>query len=124
MPSAHRDDDAARRAAAAGARARALQTGTEGDGPPELDVAALRYDGAQDAAPTLVARGSGWTAQRILELAKEHDLPIKRDPTLVSILGALDVGAEIPPDLYGVIAEVLAWAYYTDQQAASARRAA
>ena len=78
----------------------------------------------QENAPKLIARGRGHTAKRILELAKEHDLPIRRDPTLVSILGALDVGAEIPPDLYGVIAEVLAWAYHADQQVGEQRRAA
>jgi flagellar biosynthesis protein len=92
--------------------------------PPDVEVAALRYDTDQENAPKLVARGRGHTAQRILELAKEHDLPIRKDPTLVSILGALDVGAEIPPDLYGVIAEVLAWAYHSDQQMGQQRRAA
>lgn len=92
--------------------------------PPDVEVAALRYDTESENAPRLVARGRGHTAQRILELAAEHDLPIRKDPTLVSILGALDVGAEIPPDLYGVIAEVLAWAYHTDQQVGAQRRAA
>ena len=89
---------------------------------PDVEVAALRYDAQEDHAPTLVARGKGHAAARILELAEQHDLPVRRDPTLVSILGALDVGAEIPPDLYGVIAEVLAWAYHTDQAAADRRR--
>jgi flagellar biosynthesis protein len=90
----------------------------------DMEVAALRYDDGQEHAPRLVARGKGQTAQRILELAEQHDLPVTRDPTLVSILGALDVGAEIPPDLYGVIAEVLAWAYHTDKAAADQRRRA
>lgn len=89
--------------------------------PPDVEVAALRYDSETEHAPRLVAHGRGHSAQRILELAEQHDLPVRRDPTLVSILGALDVGAEIPPDLYGVIAEVLAWAYHTDQSAAAAR---
>lgn len=84
-------------------------------------VAALRYDTATDAAPRLVARGAGHTAAKILELAREHDIPIRKDPTLVGILGALDVGAEVPPDLYGVIAEVLAWAYHTDKLAGDRR---
>lgn len=92
--------------------------------PPDIEVAALRYDAGEDNAPVLLARGKGHTAARILELAEQHDLPVRRDPTLVSILGALDVGAEIPPDLYGVIAEVLAWAYHADQAAADQRRRA
>lgn len=91
------------------------------DIPPDVEVAALRYDTQHEHAPRIVAHGRGHTAQRILELATEHDLPIRRDPTLVSILGALDVGAEIPPDLYGVIAEVLAWAYHTDKAVESTR---
>jgi flagellar biosynthesis protein len=90
--------------------------------PPDLEVAALSYDASEDHAPRLVAHGRGHTAQRILELAEQHDLPVRKDPTLVSILGALDVGAEVPPDLYGVIAEVLAWAYHADQAAAEDRR--
>ena len=94
------------------------------DAVPDVEVAALRYEAGEDHAPVLLARGKGHTAARILELAEQHDLPVRRDPTLVSILGALDVGAEIPPDLYGVIAEVLAWAYHTDQAAADQRRRA
>jgi flagellar biosynthesis protein len=85
-------------------------------------AAALSYDRQQDNAPRLVAHGSGHIADRIMEIAAEHNLPIRNDPTLVSILGALDVGAEIPPDLYGVIAEVLAWAYQTDQVAGRRRQ--
>lgn len=92
------------------------------DGAPVAQAAALRYESGVDAAPKLVARGEGTVAERILELAREHDLPVRKDPTLVSILGAVDVGAEIPPDLYGVIAEVLAWAYRTDRLAGDRHR--
>ena len=100
-------------------------TPTDGTDAPDLEVAALRYDSGEDHAPKLVARGRGHMAQKIMELAEQHDLPVTKDPTLVSILGALDVGAEIPPDLYGVIAEVLAWAYNADKQVAErSRRAA
>ena len=98
------------------ARLRQRDAGPEGV--PNLEVAALRYEQGEDHAPKMIARGKGHTAQKILELAEQHDLPVTQDPTLVSILGALDVGAEIPPDLYGVIAEVLAWAYYVDKDAA------
>lgn len=97
----------------------ASRAGRDVDAPPDLEVAALRYDSGQDNAPKVVAHGKGHTAQKILELAEQHELSVKKDPTLVSILGALDVGAEIPPDLYGVIAEVLAWAYQTDKNAAA-----
>lgn len=99
-------------------RARAEQQGSD------FEVAALGYEAGTDHAPKLLAHGKGHAARRILELAEEHDLPIRQDPTLVSILGALDVGAEIPPDLYGVIAEVLAWAYHVDNAAAPSHRRA
>lgn len=87
-----------------------------------IEAAALGYDAsAGDSAPRLLARGRGRIAERILDIADEFDVPIRRDPTLVSILGAIDVGREIPPDLYGVIAEVLAWAYRTDRLAGERR---
>ncbi|MCW2959883.1 MAG: hypothetical protein JWM90_270 [Thermoleophilia bacterium] len=98
------------------------RSAAQGDGPPEMEVAALRYDAGEHHAPQLVARGKGHTAQKILDLAAEHDVAIRKDATLVAVLGALDVGAEIPPDLYGVIAEVLAWAYHADQKAGTKRR--
>jgi flagellar biosynthesis protein len=83
-----------------------------------IEAAALGYNAVGgDYAPRLLASGKGRVAEKILELAEQYDLPIHRDPTLVSVLGALDVGTEIPPDLYGVIAEVLAWAYQTDMLA-------
>lgn len=105
-------------------RVRRREDASETDAPPDIEVAALGYEAGENHAPVVLARGKGHTAARILELAEQHDLPVRRDPTLVSILGALDVGAEIPPDLYGVIAEVLAWAYHSDQAAADRRRAA
>ncbi len=97
--------------------------GTDADGSAaNFEVAALRYDAGEDHAPKLVAHGRGHMARKLLDLAEQHDLPVTKDPTLVSILGALDVGAEIPPDLYGVIAEVLAWAYHADKAAADPRQ--
>jgi flagellar biosynthesis protein len=93
---------------------RPARPGDEG----RLQAAALRYDPGKENAPRMVARGAGLSAEKILELARTNDVPVHKDPTLISILGALDIGAEVPPDLYGVIAEVLAWAYRTDRVAA------
>lgn len=84
------------------------------------EAAALGYRSGVDGAPRLLAHGRGAVADRLLELAAEADVPITKDPTLVSVLGALDVGAEVPPDLFGVIAEVLAWAYRVDRAAGEA----
>jgi len=81
-------------------------------GPPDRKRAvALRYRTGEDPAPRIVAAGSGPLAERILALAKEHDLPLREDPDLVEALAVLDLGAMIPSELYEIIAEVLAWAY-------------
>jgi flagellar biosynthesis protein len=72
---------------------------------------AVRYRGEEAPAPRVVAAGSGPVAERILALAREHDLPLREDPDLVEALAALELGAMVPAELYGVIAQVLAWAY-------------
>ena len=75
---------------------------------------ALRYtDG--DRSPTVVATGAGQIAKRILELAKEHGVPIREDEGLVDILSKLDLGFEIPPETYRAVAEILAFLYRTDE---------
>ena len=72
---------------------------------------ALRYDAERDRAPTIVAKGSGFLAERIIELAKEHGVHLHGDPDLVAVLSKLNADAEIPPDLYRAVAEVLAFVY-------------
>ncbi len=72
---------------------------------------ALRYRDDADAAPRVMAKGSGHVAQRILELAEEHDIPIRDDPDLVQSLAQLDLGQVIPAELYPAVAEVLAYVY-------------
>lgn len=79
-------------------------------------AAALAYDQERDRAPKVVAAGSGKLAEQIIALAKEHNIPTYEDPVLVACLQALDVGAEIPPELYRVVAEVLAYIYRVSQR--------
>lgn len=74
-------------------------------------AAALRYDPKRDSAPKVVARGSGYVAERIEALAREHHIPLHEDPNLVDVLEAMDVDTEIPPALYRAVAEVLAFVY-------------
>lgn len=74
-------------------------------------AAALGYDAEKDEAPKLLAKGTGELAERIIALAKEHGIPIKEDPDLIAVLAKLDVGKEIPPELYRVVAELLAFVY-------------
>lgn len=77
---------------------------------------ALRYRPGEDEAPRVVATGAGQVAQRIIDLAEEHGVPIQRDPVLVQALSMLDLHAEIPEQLYTAVAEVLIWAWQLDRQ--------
>jgi flagellar biosynthesis protein len=79
--------------------------------PPRRRAAALRYEPERDRAPRLVARGDGHVASRIVEIAREHGIPIHEDRALVDLLARLDVGTEIPPELYRVVAEIIAFVY-------------
>jgi flagellar biosynthesis protein len=72
---------------------------------------ALRYQPARDQAPVVSAKGQGRLADKIIALAQEHGVPIKEDPDLVEVLARLEVDQEIPPDLYLVVAEMLAFVY-------------
>ena len=74
---------------------------------PPLAVA-LHYDGG--GAPRLVAKGGGEVAERILEVAREHGVPLHEDPALARALARLELGEEIPRALYQAVAEVLAFA--------------
>ena len=73
------------------------------------NAVALRYDGA--GAPRVVAKGRGDLAERILEVAREHDVPLHTDDGLAELLAQIELGDEIPPDLYLAVAQVLAFAY-------------
>ena len=72
---------------------------------------ALGYDVDRNSAPKVLAKGAGHVAERILELAKEHDIPIRQDADLVQALAKLDLGEAIPKELYPAVAEVLAYVY-------------
>jgi len=75
------------------------------------DVAvALKYDGQH--APKVTAKGAGITAEKILEIAEEHDIPLQNQPELASILAQVPLGEEIPQNLYVAVAEVISFAYF------------
>ncbi|HIJ22500.1 MAG: flagellar protein FhlB [Gammaproteobacteria bacterium] len=75
-----------------------------------LDLAvALRYEG--DGAPRVTATGKGLIAEQIIEIAKEHDVPLYEEPELVQLLSAVELNNEIPETLYIAVAEVIAFAY-------------
>ncbi|MFH2065760.1 MAG: EscU/YscU/HrcU family type III secretion system export apparatus switch protein [Pseudomonadota bacterium] len=72
---------------------------------------ALKYDPEKGKAPRVTAKGQGLVAERIIQLAKEHGIPVKDDPDLVEVLSGLELDSEIPPNVYVVVAELLAFAY-------------
>lgn len=72
---------------------------------PKIAVA-LQYDPAEEA-PKVIASGKGLIADRILETAKESDVPVYEDEGLAKTLSKLELGEAIPPELYGVVAEIL-----------------
>ena len=59
----------------------------------------------------MTALGRGLLAERLIEEAKRHGIPIRENPDLVQILLELDLGQEIPPDLYQAVAEILIFVY-------------
>lgn len=72
---------------------------------------ALKYDASTSSAPTLVAKGHGDIAKQILQLAEANDVLIHQSPELIEVLIRLELGDEIPEELYRAIAEVIAFAY-------------
>ncbi len=77
---------------------------------------ALAYDPPKDRAPRISAKGSGLIAEKILQLAKKHGIPIHEDPEMVNLLSRLDIEEEIPPELYVAIAEILAFIYSVNKR--------
>jgi len=79
--------------------------------PTELAVA-LKYDHEIMAAPKVVAKGAGFIAQRIRDLANENGVPIvERKPLAQALYQACDIGDYVPPELYRAVAEVLAYVF-------------
>lgn len=74
-----------------------------------LKAIALKYDG--ENAPVITATGEADVAQEIIRIAEEFNVPLREDVMLADVLSQLDLGDEIPPLLYRVIAEVIAYAY-------------
>jgi flagellar biosynthesis protein len=70
-------------------------------------AAVIRYDRDNDRAPTVVAQGRGEVAEKIIAKAREHDIPLQEDALLLENLLELDLGSNVPPQLYQVVAEVL-----------------
>lgn len=72
-----------------------------------LEAAAIQYQAGQDSAPRIIGIGQGHVAEKMLEAAQEHDIPVVEDSDLSQVLQMLSIGDAIPEELYQVIAEVL-----------------
>ncbi|MBY0382110.1 MAG: EscU/YscU/HrcU family type III secretion system export apparatus switch protein [Xanthobacteraceae bacterium] len=66
---------------------------------------ALHYD--KKGAPRVVAKGRGTIAAKIVEVAQEHDVPIQENEVLAGALSNVEIGDEIPAELYKAVAQVL-----------------
>ena len=88
--------------------------------PPRTSAVALRYHPQApylDLAPRLVAKGEGLLADRILLLARQHGIPVERDPNLLAALEPLEVNRVLPPELFKAVAIMLAALYRANGQA-------
>ncbi len=72
---------------------------------------ALKYEPQIDSAPRIIAKGRGFIAELIKEIAIKYDIPIYEDKLLVELLEKIEINYEIPEFLYEVIAELLAFTY-------------
>ena len=76
----------------------------------------LKYSGGSNHAPKVTAKGQGWVAEKIIAMAQQQNIPIKKDKDLVELLEKIDVGREIPESLYKLVAELLAWVYQINNE--------
>jgi flagellar biosynthesis protein len=84
---------------------------------PSLAVA-LAYE--KPDAPRVVAAGRGWLGEKIVETARAHGVPLRRDPALAEALSTVELDMEIPEELYRAVAAVIAFVLRTN--AAASRR--
>lgn len=77
---------------------------------------AITYDREVHDAPIVSAKGTGDIADSIIKEAQKHGIPTQEDPSLVEMLSVLELGQQIPPELYQVTAEILAFVYRMDQR--------
>lgn len=74
-------------------------------------AAALKYDMKIDNAPKLVAKGKGQTASNIIKIAKDNNIPVKKDEDLIELLSQIDIDKEIPGSMYKAVAEIFSFIY-------------
>ena len=88
----------------------------------EAEIAvALKYNTEKDAAPRVVAKGMRLKAEKIREIAKQYNIPVMKNVNLANALYRVDVGQEIPEELYDAVAEVLNFVFALQREQAGGR---
>lgn len=82
---------------------------------PDMAIA-IKYDREKDGAPRVIAKGMRLKAEKIREIAKAAGVPFMKNTTLAAALYRVDVGQEIPEELYDAVAEVLNFVYALQQE--------
>jgi flagellar biosynthesis protein len=77
---------------------------------------AILYNEDEGIAPKVIASGKGLIAEKIIATAEEAGIHIQQDPNLVELLAKVDIGEEIPVELYQTVAEVLAFVYRVNEK--------
>ncbi len=70
----------------------------------------IQYN-AKESAPKVTAKGYGYIAEEILQIAQQHEIPIKQDAELTQLLAQVEIDEEIPQVLYEAVAQILVFAY-------------
>jgi flagellar biosynthesis protein len=79
------------------------------------EVAALQYSPDENQSPKVIALGKGVIGEKILEAAKENNIPVFQDANLAHTLNKLHIGEEIPAELYAIVAEILVFVSNLDK---------
>jgi flagellar biosynthesis protein len=89
----------------------------------ETEIAiALKYDKDKDSAPRVVAKGMRLKAEKIREIARQYNIPMMKNVALANALYRVDVGHEVPEELYDAVAEVLNFVYALQKEQAGGQR--
>ncbi|MBS4535435.1 EscU/YscU/HrcU family type III secretion system export apparatus switch protein [Clostridium sp. D2Q-14] len=72
----------------------------------EKRAIAVHYENSTDSLPKIISNRKGNMAQELIEMAEERNIPLEEDTSLLSNLLDMDLGENIPPQLYSVIAEI------------------
>lgn len=72
---------------------------------------ALKYDTSNNDKPTIVAKGNDVIADEIIALAEEHGVLVHENPQLAEVLDTLEIGESIPPEIFIIVAELIAFSF-------------